>query len=101
MPKVLVLSTNVSELAGKPNGTYFPELTHATEALTANGIDFDIVSIKGGKIPGYGEDADDVTKKLLADAEFVAKIDATKKLSDVNASDYDAIFYPGGYGLCK
>jgi hypothetical protein len=41
MPKVIIITTNIAELAGKPNGTYFPELTHAVEALKANGIEFD------------------------------------------------------------
>ncbi len=99
MPKVLVITTNHSELAGKPNGTYMPELTHAVEALDANGIEWDLVSPLGGKIPGYGEDADDITKKLLADAAFAVRLANTKKLDDVDISNYDGIFYPGGYGL--
>jgi putative intracellular protease/amidase len=98
-PKVIVITTNISELAGKPNGTYFPELTHAVDALSAQGIEFDIASPNGGKIPGYGADADDVTKKLLADEAFSAVISNTMKLDDVDPSKYDAVFYPGGYGL--
>lgn len=99
MPKVLIITSNHGELAGKPNGTYLPELTHAVEVLTAEGIEYDLASPKGGKIPGYGEDADDVTKKLLADPEFAARLESTKCLDDVDGSTYDAIFYPGGYGL--
>ncbi len=96
MPKVLIITSNHGELAGKPNGTYLPELTHAVEVLTAEGIEYDLASPKGGKIPGYGEDADDVTKKLLADPEFAARLESTKCLDDVDGSLYDAIFYPGG-----
>lgn len=96
MPKILIITSNHGELAGKPNGTYLPELTHAVEVFAAEGIEYDLASPKGGKIPGYGEDADDVTKKLLADAEFAARLESTKRLEDVDGSLYDAIFYPGG-----
>lgn len=58
-----------------------------------------VASPNGGKIPGYGQDADDITKKLLADESFSAAISTTMKLSDVDPSIYDAVFYPGGYGL--
>ena len=98
-PKVIILCSNVGELAGKPNGTYLPELTHAVDVFMSYGIQFDIASPQGGKIPGYGEDADDVTKKLMADVAFAIAIENTMKLEDVDPSKYDGVFYPGGYGL--
>ena len=36
--------------------------------------------------------------KFLEDPTVKAKLASAKKLSDVNAADYDAVFYPGGHG---
>jgi putative intracellular protease/amidase len=41
---------------------------------------------------------DDDSVKFLKDEEVAHKLANAKKLSDVKASDYDAIFYPGGHG---
>jgi hypothetical protein len=39
---------------------------------------------------------DDESTKFLQDPDVQQKFNSTKKLSDVNPSDYDAIFYVGG-----
>lgn len=96
---VLVIVSNHAELAGEPNGTYVPELTHAIAALTRHGITYDLASPKGGAMPIYGEDADDQTKSMLADEAFAARLQGTMKLDDVDPDKYDGVFYPGGYGL--
>lgn len=41
---------------------------------------------------------DNQSVQFLQDAEVTQKLANAKKLSDVNASEYDAIFYPGGHG---
>jgi putative intracellular protease/amidase len=96
---VLVLTSNHGELAGKPNGTYWPELTHALHALDRAGITYDLASPKGGPIPGYGADADEQTRTMLADPAFAQRLETTLRLADVDPSRYDGAFYPGGYGL--
>ncbi|MEM9463044.1 MAG: type 1 glutamine amidotransferase domain-containing protein [Myxococcota bacterium] len=96
---VLVIVSNHAELAGEPNGTYVPELTHAIAALTKHGITYDLASPKGGAMPIYGEDADDETKSMLADKAFAARLKTTMKLDDIDPDKYDGVFYPGGYGL--
>ena len=40
----------------------------------------------------------DDTQRFEADTEAKQALATTHKLSDVNADDYDAIFYPGGHG---
>jgi putative intracellular protease/amidase len=97
--RVLVVTSNHGELDGKPNGTYFPELTHALHVLDRVGIAYDLASPKGGAIPGYGADADELTRTMLADAAFKARIEGTLRLADVDPADYAGVFYPGGYGL--
>ncbi|MCF6458571.1 type 1 glutamine amidotransferase domain-containing protein [Pseudoalteromonas sp. MMG024] len=103
MKKVLIPVTNHATLGetDQANGTYAPELTHVVHVLNDNGIAFDIVSINGGKAPLYGTDieGDDVNNKVLGDASFQTQINNTVPVSQVNIDNYDAIFYPGGFGL--
>lgn len=97
--RVLVIATNHGELAGEPNGTYMPELTHALHVLEEQGIAYDLASPKGGELPGYGKEADDLTKQMLANEAFAERLRTTRRLSDIDPDGYDAVFYPGGYGL--
>lgn len=108
MKKVLIPVTNHATLGAtdQPNGTYAPELTHVVRVLNEQGIAFDIASIKGGKAPLYGNDVasdevknDEVNRQVLADESFKAKINNTIPVADLDASSYDAVFYPGGFGL--
>ncbi len=96
---VLVVASSHPELAGEPNGTYLPELTHALHVLDEEGISWELASPAGGAIPYYGADADDLTVRMLADATFADRIGSTARLADVDPERYDAVFYPGGYGL--
>jgi putative intracellular protease/amidase len=96
---ILVVTSNHGELDGKPNGTYFPELTHALHAIEHAGITYDIASPKGGPVPGYGADADEQTRTMLANPAFSARLQSTLRLADVDPGRYDGVFYPGGYGL--
>ncbi len=103
--KVLVFLTNHATLGEEKekNGTYLAELTHAVEEFSKADIGYDLVSIDGGSAPIYGhEDADNkdpMNEKYLSDEEFMSKLNNTHKASDIKASNYDAVFYPGGYGL--
>lgn len=103
MKKVLIPVTNHATLGdtNQANGTFAPELTHAVHVLVEAGIDYEIASINGGKAPIYGQDieGDDVNAQMLADADFQNRINNTLPVSDVNIADYDAVFYPGGFGL--
>ena len=103
MKKVLIPVTNHATLGEteQANGTYAPELTHVVHVLNDNGIAFDIVSINGGKAPLYGTDieGDDVNNQVLGDASFQTQINNTVPVSQVKIDNYDAIFYPGGFGL--
>ena len=103
MKKVLIPVTNHATLGttDQANGTYAPEITHVIHVLNDAGIDYDITSIKGGKAPMYGVDAegDEVNAKVLADDDFSARMNNTIPVSQIDISAYDAIFYPGGFGL--
>lgn len=103
MKKVLIPVTNHPTLGetDQVNGTYAPELTHVVHVIKEQGIEFDITSVKGGKAPLYGTDieGDEVNNLVLGDDEFQTKVNNTVPVSQVNVAEYDAIFYPGGFGL--
>ena len=103
MKKILIPVTNHATLGttDQENGTYSPELTHALHVFLAAGIEYDIASIKGGKAPIYGTDieGDTINDVILSTEEFQNRMNNTIPVSQVNIDDYDAVFYPGGFGL--
>ncbi|MCA9613572.1 MAG: type 1 glutamine amidotransferase domain-containing protein, partial [Myxococcales bacterium] len=99
MPRILVTASSHPELAGKPNGTYLPELTHALHVFEERALPYVIATPKGGALPGYGHDADALTRDMLARDDFAAAIAETRGLDAVDAAEFDAVFFPGGYGL--
>lgn len=103
MKKVLIPVTNHATLGttDKANGTYSPEITHVIHELVSAGIDYEIASITGGKAPLYGTDieADEINAAVLADESFQNRINSTIPVHQVDVTHYQAIFYPGGFGL--
>lgn len=103
MKKILIPITNHPTLGttDQENGTFSPELTHALAVFLKAGFDYELISINGGAAPIYGTDieGDDVNTKILDDQQFKQKLNNTIAVSKVNIDEYDAIFYPGGFGL--
>lgn len=103
MKKILIPVTNHATLGetSEENGTYGPEITHAIHVFIEAGYEYDIASIKGGKAPIYGTDieGDDINNTMLNDADFQTRVNNTLPVHEVNEAEYDAIFYPGGFGL--
>jgi putative intracellular protease/amidase len=103
MKKVLIPLTNHAFLGttDEANGTYAPELTHVLHVLQAANIDYELASAAGGVAPIYGTDIedDDINDTCLADATFQNRINNTVPFSQVNMTHYQAVFYPGGFGL--
>ena len=104
MKKVLcvVTSNDVKGATGIPTGFWLSELTHPMAKLEGAGIKTDIASIKGGK-PPIDKDSlditDEINKKYWNDEDFQRRYNNTFKLSDVNAENYNAIFFAGGHGV--
>lgn len=103
--KVLVVLTSHSELGntGKKTGFWVEEFAAPYYVLADAGVEITLASPKGGQPPidPKSEMADFQT----ADTHRFDKDEATKnklahtlQLSEVNAADYDAVFYPGGHG---
>ena len=103
MKKVLIFLTNHATLGAtdEANGTFAPELTHVVHELIDAGMDYDLVSINGGKAPLYGTDleGDDVNSQILANEDFAGRVNNTIPATQITIQDYDAIFYPGGFGI--
>lgn len=103
MKKILIPVTNHATLGDtdQANGTYAPEITHALHVFMEHNIDYDIASIKGGAAPVYGADieGDEVNQNVLANEGFQNRINNTIPVSQLNIEEYDAVFYPGGFGL--
>ncbi|MGF1766842.1 type 1 glutamine amidotransferase domain-containing protein [Enterovibrio makurazakiensis] len=103
MKKVLIIVTNHATLGttDQANGTYAPEMTHALDAFLQAGFSYDVASINGGAVPFYGEivEGDEVNTRIFNDAEFQSRVNNTIPVSQLNIDEYDAIFYPGGFGL--
>ena len=105
MKKVLFVVTSHDKLGntGEKTGFWIEELVAPYYELQDKGVEIDIVTPKGGQPPidPKSEDpsaATEDTKRFDNDAALQEKLKHTKKLSDVNQADYDAVFYPGGHG---
>ncbi|CAE6421867.1 unnamed protein product [Rhizoctonia solani] len=102
MPSVLFVFTSANKtLTGAQTGWYLPEAAHPYYVLH-NKVKIDFAAPNGPN-PEVDQDSvkmftDDESTKFLQDPDVQQKFNSTKKLSDVNPSDYDAIFYVGGHG---
>jgi putative intracellular protease/amidase len=66
-------------------------------------VELTLASPKGGQPPldpksDLPENQTETTKRFRADAAAQAQLANTKKLADVSADDFGALFYPGGHG---
>lgn len=102
MAKILILLTNQATMGDldEANGTYSPELTHAVHEFEEAGLTYDLVSIKGGPAPIYGQDPNDpIDTALHANAAFLEKAANTLAIKDIDPGNYGGVYYPGGFGL--
>ncbi|WP_432383602.1 type 1 glutamine amidotransferase domain-containing protein [Duganella sp. P38] len=88
---------------GKKTGFWLEEFAAPYYTLKASGAQLTVVSPNGGQPPldpKSDEPASqtEATRRFKADAEAQAVLANTGKLADVNAADFDAVFYPGGHG---
>ncbi|MFR9725356.1 type 1 glutamine amidotransferase domain-containing protein [Streptomyces sp. MS19] len=99
--KILIALTSHDRLGdtGRGTGYYLPEAAHPWKVFTDAGHQVDLVSVAGGEPPVDGVDTSDpIQRAFLDDARMAAQLKATRRPEDINAADYDAIFYAGGHG---
>ncbi|MDZ7887018.1 MAG: type 1 glutamine amidotransferase domain-containing protein [Mycobacterium sp.] len=100
VPYVLVVSTNAAVIgpSNRHTGFFFPEIAHPVQALDKAGIAVEFASPLGGKPPEDGFDADDPTQPAFQESKAYRRLSRSRKLSEVDVLDYDAVFFPGGLG---
>lgn len=103
--KILVVLTSHEDLGntGKKTGFWTEELAAPYYALADQGAEITLASPKGGQPPIDPKSEDpsaqtDATRRMAQDKELLAQLSNSKKLSEINPADYDAVFYPGGHG---
>lgn len=88
---------------GKKTGFWVEEFANPYYTLLDKGAKITIATPNGGAAPiDPSSDAPDAatedTDRFNKDEVAKAKIANTNKLADLNADDFDAVFYPGGHG---
>lgn len=106
MTRILNVVTNVGHYddPSHPTGLWLSELTHAWEVFEERGFDQTIVSPAGGrspleprslKFPSY----DRTAKAWHADPAKMALLENTASPDEIDAADYDAIYFTGGHAV--
>ena len=103
--KILMVLTSHDQLGntGKKTGFWLEEFAAPYYVLKDAGAAITLASPKGGQPPldpksDLPENLTELTKRFRKDKAAQAELANTKKLSDVSADDFDAVFYPGGHG---
>jgi putative intracellular protease/amidase len=103
--KVLIVLTSHDQLGntGKKTGFWLEEFAAPYYVLKDAGVAITLASPKGGQPPldpksDLPENQTRLTERFRTDTAAQAELASTKKLVDVSADDFDAVFYPGGHG---
>lgn len=103
--KILFVVTSADQVktTGARTGIWIEEFATPYYMLTEQGFSITIVSPNGGRapidpkstLPDYTTES---VKRFFNDTAAQEQLEHTRRLTDVNPSDYDAVFYPGGHG---
>ncbi|WP_313369685.1 type 1 glutamine amidotransferase domain-containing protein [Achromobacter animicus] len=102
---ILIVLTSHDTLGntGRKTGLWLEEFAAPYYAFLDAGAKITLASPLGGQPPldPKSDDPDaqtDDTRRFQKDADAQRVLASTRRLSEVQASDYDAVFYPGGHG---
>ncbi len=103
--KVLMVLTSHDQLGntGKKTGFWLEEFVAPYFLLKDAGATITLASPKGGQPPidpksDQPENQTHLTKRFRTDGTAQAELAGTEELTYMVASDFDAVFYPGGHG---
>jgi putative intracellular protease/amidase len=103
--KILMVLTSHDKLGdtGGKTGFWLEEFASPYYVFKDAGAEVVLASPKGGQPPldpnSEGEDSQtEDTRRFEKDKQAQQQLASTIKLSEVNADDFDAVFYPGGHG---
>jgi putative intracellular protease/amidase len=104
--RVLIMMSSESAMgvSGKLTGTWYEEVATPYYTLREAGYEVIIASLKGGDAPidllsMQAPFTTKNTERFSNDVVAMHALKNTNRLSDLNANDFDAVFFPGGYGL--
>lgn len=97
---VLFIVTNAAIIGphNRKTGFFFAEVAHPFEVLDKAGIAVEFASPAGGWTPFDAFDEKDPEQKAFLASKAFRRLNRSRKLSEVDAADYDAILIPGGLG---
>ncbi len=102
---ILMVLTSHDRLgnSGKKTGFWLEEFAAPYYVFQDAGAAITLASPRGGQPPldPKSDEADaqtDATRRFKADAAAQGALAATQTLQGMRASDFDAVFYPGGHG---
>lgn len=102
---ILIVLTSHDKLGntGRKTGFWLEEFAAPYYAFLDAGAKLTLASPLGGQPPldPKSDDPDaqtDDTRRFKQDSDAQRVLASTHRLSEVQASDYDAVFYPGGHG---
>jgi putative intracellular protease/amidase len=102
--KILVVLTSVEKYPNmnRATGLWLGEAVHFVKKVEEAGYEIDYVSPEGGYTPIDPHSlamADAIDWEWYQKKEFMNRLGATLKPSDINHDDYIAIYYAGGHGV--
>ena len=107
--RALIIATNQAvlsapgETTGDATGVMASEMTHPYYRFLDAGMQVDLASVKGGKIPVDPQTLSRVIKtpeddRFLTDPAFLSKVENSMGINDIDFTQYDIIFMAGGWG---
>lgn len=101
MKHILFIATSTNKTGtGKHLAGYeFSEIADPYFEFTKKGFTVDFASIIGGKPPYVGYNSTEKLSKKFIESNGFKRLNFSHKLSDIDITAYDAIFFPGGLGL--
>lgn len=95
--KVLFIITSVNQFEdGTPTGLWLEEASEPYNILTAANINVDIATINGGEVPLDPNSTQN--GELNKYKAFVEQTKSASNIEDIDVSQYDAVYLPGGHG---
>lgn len=97
-PRILMIVTSADTMtSGKATGLWLEEFALPYQRFVDAGADVTVASPKGGATPIDPRSSPD-EQQQLAWQDAQERLAHTRRLSDVSAEDFDAVFLPGGHG---
>lgn len=102
--KVLIVSTSASKMGDHETGAWSEEICGPYYVFKDKGLEVSVCSVEGGDIPIDAGSLSE-TFKTENDARMIDKdgsgpLKGTKKLSEMDCTGFDIVFFAGGHGTC-